>query len=56
MEFNFVSMQGIAGAHLQLLEANPRSNLSTEEYFVRVSNDANFALGCQKLFVAGWNQ
>ena len=50
------AMQGFARAHWQLLQTNPRSNASTEEYFVTVSSDGNFALGCQKFFVAGWNQ
>ncbi|CAL5227333.1 g10275 [Coccomyxa viridis] len=28
----------------------------TDQYFVTVAPDGNFALNCQKVFIAGWNQ
>ena len=28
----------------------------TDEYFVTVAPDGSFALNCQKIFIAGWNQ
>ncbi len=34
----------------------PGALAGSDEYFVTVAPDGNFALNCQKVFIAGWNQ
>ena len=33
-----------------------QNSAGSDGYFVTVSPDGNFALNCQKFFVAGWNE
>ena len=50
-----------AWANTEVLQAGTRGNSSAggggaDDYFVSISSNGNFALGCQTYFVAGWNQ